>query len=38
MHVRGVECFAGQVRDPVLELAMTRRDEANPLEVKGMTD
>ena len=30
--------FSGQVRDPFLELVVTRRDKAAPLAVKGMAD
>ena len=37
-HVRGGELFSGQVRDPVLDLVMTLRDEAAPLAIKGVTD
>ena len=36
MHVRGSECFSGQVCDPVLELVMTRCDKAAPLAIKGV--
>ena len=36
-HERGVECFSGQVYDPVPELVMTRRNEDAPLAIKGMT-
>ena len=32
-HVRGGECFAGQVRDPVPELIMTCRDKAASLTI-----
>ena len=31
------EGFSGQVRDPVTELVATRRDEAVPLAVEGMS-
>ena len=30
------EGFSGQVRDPVTEIAVTRRDESAPLAVEGM--
>ena len=38
MHRRGDERFVGQVRDPVTELVVTRRDKATPLTVKEMVD
>ena len=38
MHVRGGEIFAGQVRDPVTDLVVTRRGKASLLVVKGMVD
>ena len=38
MYVRGGERFSSQVHDPVTELVVTRRDKADPLTVKGMTD
>ena len=37
-HVRGGESPARQIRDPVTELIMTRRDEATPLAVKGVAN
>ena len=37
-HVRGGEGFAVQVCDPVPEIIMTRRDEAAPIEIEGMTN
>ena len=37
-HVRGDECFDGQVRDLIPEIVMTRRDEVAPLTIKGVTD
>ena len=37
VHVRGGECFAGQVCNPVPELVMTLRDKASPLAIKGVT-
>ena len=37
-HVRGGESPARQIRDPVTELIMTRRDEAIPLAVEGVTN
>ena len=36
-YVSGGEGFARQVCDPVPELVMTRRNEAVPLAIKGMT-
>ena len=30
------EVFAGQVRNPFTELAVTRRDKATPISVEGM--
>ena len=36
--MRGGESFAGQVRKPVTELVVTRRDKDAPLTVKGMLD
>ena len=36
-YVRGVECPARQIRDPVTELIVTRRDEATPLAVEGVS-
>ena len=36
--MRGGEWPARQIRDPVMELIVTRRDEATPLAVEGMTD
>ena len=35
-HVRGGESPACQIRNPVMELIVTRRDEAAPLAVKGV--
>ena len=35
-YVRGGESPACQIRDPVTELIMTRRDEATPLAVEGV--
>ena len=35
-YVRRGEIPPRQIRDPVTELIMTRRDEANPLEVEGV--
>ena len=35
-YVRGSESHACQIRDPVTELIVTRRDEATPLEVEGV--
>ena len=32
--MRGGEIFAGQVRDPVTERVVTRRDKAAPITVK----
>ena len=37
-HVIRGESFAGQFRDPVTELVVTRRDKAAPLAIKGMAD
>ena len=37
-HVRGGECFPGQVRDPVPDLVMTRRDKAAPLTIEGVVN
>ena len=37
-YVRGGECPARQIRDPVTELIVTRRDEATPLAFKGVAD
>ena len=34
----GGESPARQIRDPVTELIVTRRDEATPLAVKGVAD
>ena len=36
VHMRGGECFSGQVRDPVLEIVMTRRDKADPIKIEGV--
>ena len=36
--MRGGESFAGQVRDPVTELVVTRCDKAALITVKGMAD
>ena len=36
VHMRGGELFSGQVRDPVMELVMTRRDQVAPLTIKGV--
>ena len=36
-YVRGGECSSRQIRDPVTELIMTRRDKATPLSVEGVT-
>ena len=36
MHMNRCEGFAGQVRDLITELVVTRRDKASPLVVKGM--
>ena len=38
MHVRGGEIFYGQVRNPVTELVVIRREKAAPLTVKGTED
>ena len=38
MHVIWCEGFAGQVRNPVMELIVTLRDKAAPLAVEGMAD
>ena len=38
MYVRGGESPARQIRDPVTELIMTRRDEATPLAVEGVAN
>ena len=38
VHVRGGECFSGQVCNPVPEIVMTHRDEAASLAIKGMID
>ena len=35
-HMRGGESPARQIRNPVTELIVTRRDEAAPLAVKGV--
>ena len=35
-YVRGGECPARQIRDPVTELIVTRRDKAAPLSVEGI--
>ena len=37
-YVRGVEGPARQIRDPVTELIMTRRDQATPLAVEGVAN
>ena len=37
-YVRGGKCPARQIRDPLTELTVTRRDKATPLAVKGMAD
>ena len=37
-YVRGGEGPARQIRDPVTELIMMRRDEATPLSVEGKTN
>ena len=36
--MRGGECFAGHVLNPVPELVITRRDETTPLSIKGVAD
>ena len=36
VHMNRCEGFAGQVRDLITELVVTRRDKASPLVVKGM--
>ena len=36
MYVSRCEGFSGQVRDPVTEIVLTRRDEAALLAVEGM--
>ena len=36
--MRGGEIFTGQVRDPVTELFVTRREKAATLAVKVMAD
>ena len=36
--MRGGESPARQIRDPVTELIVTRRDEATPLSVEGVAD
>ena len=36
-HVRGGECFDGQVHNPVPEIVMIRHDEATPPAIKGVT-
>ena len=36
--MRGGESFAGQVRYPVTEIVVMRRDKPTPLTVKGMVD
>ena len=36
--MRGGKCFAVQVSYPVPELFMTRRDEAAPIAIKGVTN
>ena len=36
MHVRRGEIFPGQVRYPVTELVVTRRDKADPLTVNSI--
>ena len=36
--MRGGEIFAGQVRDLVMELVVTRRDKAAPLKFKVVAD
>ena len=35
-YMRGGESLACQIRDPVLELIVTRRDESTPIEIKGV--
>ena len=35
-YVRGGECPARQIRNPVTELIVTRRDEADPLAFEGV--
>ena len=37
-YVRGGEGPAHQIRDPVTELIMTRRDKATPLAVEGVAN
>ena len=37
-YVRGGESPARQIRDPVTELIVTRRDEATPLAVEGVVN
>ena len=36
MHMSRCKGFSSQVRKPVTELIVTRRDKADPLAVKGM--
>ena len=36
--MRGGECPARQIHDPVTEIIVTRRDEATPLAVEGVAD
>ena len=38
MHRRGGEIFAGQVRNPVTEIVIMRRDEASPVTVNGVAN
>ena len=38
MYVIGGESPTRQIRDPVTELIVTRRDEATPLAFKGVVD
>ena len=37
-YVRGGEGPARQIRDPVTEIIMARRDEAAPLAIEGVTN
>ena len=37
-YMRGGECPARQIRNPVTELIVTRRDKATPLAIKGVAN
>ena len=37
-YMRGGESLARQIHDPVMELIVTRRDEATPLAIEGVAN